>query len=182
LREWTPKVSPDSKWVYYVQVGDGAQKICRISIMGGETTVIATAPEKSRAGIHDISRKDGRLAVEFQLVGHPNPKRRISIISPSGRAPTTSIELPAASVTAAFGGAGFVRWSPDGQFLIFNVRNDNSATSLVSVPVSGRGTSRTLLTLAGRINIFEFSPDGKQLAYVRGTSTRDAVLITNSTN
>ena len=180
LREWTPRFSPDGKWVYYVQVhGDKPQEVRRISINGGEPTIIATGGRNTRVQIRDVNQKDGRIAVEFTQMGQPKPKRTITLISPTGR--QTTLELPQTAMAAAGPTPAFVAWTPDNKNLAFIGRTE-SASTITSVPANGKGGAKTLLTLPDRIRVFRFSPDGKSLAYVKETLTRDAVVITKKGN
>ncbi len=182
LREWTPEISHDGKWVYYVRVpepDDEPQAICKVSINGVDPVVVWTAPMHTRTWIHDISRTDGRLAFEVQTLRQPTPIRDLKVMAAVGGTPV-SITLPPALRTAPFGGP-IIRWSTDGRELIYSRRSDTT-TVLNTLSTDGKASTRELVTLPGRISIYEFSPDGKQLGYVKVNSTSDAVLVTNKRN
>jgi Tol biopolymer transport system component len=57
-------------------------------------------------------------------------------------------------------------------------RGTNSAVNIWAQPVAG-GPPRQLTHVPDEIIAYDWSPDGKQLAYTRSAATRDVVLISN---
>ena len=73
-----------------------------------------------------------------------------------------------------------VRWTPDGRGIAFTNLRDNG-TNIWTIAVDGNGEAKPLTNFRTE-SIFDFSwsADGRQLATTRGSSIRDAVLITES--
>lgn len=64
---------------------------------------------------------------------------------------------------------------PDGRSLVYFVRKDGG--NIWSQPIDG-GTPKQLTNFTGDgITSFDFSRDGKQIAFTRMTTTSDVVLI-----
>jgi Tol biopolymer transport system component len=69
-------------------------------------------------------------------------------------------------------------WSPDGRGLIY-LDSPAGVGNLWLQPLAG-GTPKQLTNFtSAQIYGFAWSPDGKQLAVARGTTSSDVVLITN---
>jgi Tol biopolymer transport system component len=70
-------------------------------------------------------------------------------------------------------------FSPDGKYLYYILKDrNNSIGVLYSVPVSSGSSTRLIVDVDGPVS---FSPDGKQIAFVRGSSTGErALMVANS--
>jgi Tol biopolymer transport system component len=178
--ELSPRISLDGKWVYYIQVPDKATepgRVCKVPIDGGEPICLATIKD---GRFLDISPRDGSIAYADVVPSQDNKTTRIAtVISPDGNPSKKILELP---VTTAPGGP--LRWSPDGLNIVFNdVVKNGLPTALGAIPVDRKGPAKLLFSFpAGIERIFEWSKDGKQLAYLMATTTSDVVLITNKGN
>jgi len=74
---------------------------------------------------------------------------------------------------------GFLRFSPDGKGIVYPVR-EKGVDNLWLQPLDG-GVGRQLTNFNSlKIYSYEWSPDGKSLALVRGDSPSDLVLIQNA--
>src|SRR5205823_4335673 len=99
------------------------------------------------------------------------------IMSPTDASDIKTLELPASSNT------GQVRWSSDGRYLTFRSSGENRSDDTIrAITVKGKVLSKPLFIPTVQIGNFEWSKDGRQLAYIRGTITSDAVLITKKGN
>ena len=177
LREWSPKISPDSKWVYYVQVSDQAGTLCKVSIDGGQPIVLARDPE-APGGINlvDVSR-DGRVVFEkvHGVVDHL--ERTLYVIPQGGGKPVKLLTLPP---TASEWGKTWWRFTPDGKSFAFKDTR-NGAANIWTIAADGKGKEKQLTnfspgSFAGR---FVWSPDGKQFLMLRGNLTSDGILISS---
>src|SRR5689334_16916970 len=75
---------------------------------------------------------------------------------------------------------GVLRWSPDGRRLTCLLwRGVGSSVNIWGQPILGRSL-RQITHVPDQIVAYDWSPDGKQLAYTRRLSTGDVVLITTS--
>jgi Tol biopolymer transport system component len=177
VREWFPRISLDGKWVYYMQVNeDGPQTLCKVSIDGGEPTVLATMPAGiGRSDFIDVAR-DGRIVYERNRWLNDHRERTLYVISPNGGPPISELRLP---LTAA--AVGIFQWMPDSKSFVFNDTRDGQA-NLWTIPANGKGKEKRLTNFGPGIGArgFKWSGDGKQLLLARGTRTSDGVLITNA--
>jgi Tol biopolymer transport system component len=75
--------------------------------------------------------------------------------------------------------SSFLRWTPDGKTLTYALwRGPGSPTNLWNQSVAG-GSPRQITNFPDSVIAYDWSPDGKQLAYTRSASIRDVVLISN---
>ena len=94
---------------------------------------------------------------------------RLAVIPSSGGEPTQRFAIPS-SVRSRY-----VRWTPDGKALAYI--DDREASNLWVQPLSG-GRARTWTHFrSGQIFYFDWSRDGKRLAFARGAVSRDVVMI-----
>jgi Tol biopolymer transport system component len=67
-------------------------------------------------------------------------------------------------------------WMPDGNAVIY-INTQNGISNLWQLPINGGAASAITSFTRHRLYDFAWSPDGKQLAVVRGRSNDDAMLI-----
>lgn len=172
--EWWARLSPDGRWIYYAALTSENEPstICRIPIDGGEPSIIAKIP----GGVpgFDISPRDGTIA--YRQTGKEQGKTvvKVHIIPPDGGEPLTTLTIPPTAVS-------LLRWTPDGRAVAFIDSRNNSA-NLWAVSLDGKGEAKPLTDFkTDSLQVsFAWSPDGKQLAVIRGTRITDAVLITET--
>ncbi len=168
-QEWSPNTSPDGKWVIYAGFDEKEFPTAwKVPIEGGTPVQVST----SEAFQVYVSPRDGKMA--FEPVDRPEGQVRISVISPVGGEPVKTLTLP--KTKASF----YVHWTPDERAIAFTDLRDNGA-NIWTIAVDGNGEAKPLTSFKTE-SIFDFawSADGKQLAAIRGTSIRDAVLITET--
>lgn len=180
----TPRISLDGKWVYYNETPKDIEvftekvpmRLYRVPIEGGEPEILATLRGFSR--YLDISRIDGRIVYEDSVPETDNKAHRMAnIISPDG-SNLKKIELP-----LTIGPGAPLRWTPDGRNIVFNDGIKNGLPrALGAIPVDGKGPAKLFLSFPAGIGLFEWSKDGKRLAYLMQTSTSEAILITRKEN
>jgi len=179
LREWTPRLSLDGKWVYYVEVSNASQRMCKVPIDGGEPITIARLNEK--LNIWDVSEKDGRIMVEYIPQG--DTVRHVVILAPDSVLAEGSTGWPPSAVKfdlPSYAG-GVLRFTPEGKYIAFRGKVDGRA-AVSTVGLDGRGKPKLMFFLDDPYHGFRWSPDGKQLANVKRTNMSDAIVITNSHN
>lgn len=74
------------------------------------------------------------------------------------------------------------RWTPDGAVIIYNLSHGgvlSGVTNLWSQSIEGGPAEQLTNFNSGTFFAFDWSPDGKQLAYGRGFVSSDVVLISN---
>jgi eukaryotic-like serine/threonine-protein kinase len=162
-----PACSPDSKTVFYTDMTVPAYM--KVSINGGQPERVTKDFAEFNAGF-DIAR-DGKTAVlgtyDFKV-----QRPTLSLISlDSGQVLRTFEYDPRRH--------GQPRFSPDGKNAVYPVR-EKGVDNLWQQPLDG-GPGRQLTNFTSlKIYSYQWSPDGKSLALVRGDSPSDLVLIQNS--
>ena len=157
-----PVVSFDGQWVYY---SDSQRQNFRIPVAGGTPepllAELTAGGRQLPPGFHEpIPSPDGRA-----LAGHyaePSGGERIAVLSTD----TTASERRFPSVPAT------ARWAPDGKSLVYTDR-----VNLFRQPISG-GPAVQLTRFPGdTLFSFALSTDQKHVAFVRGQTTSDVVLV-----
>jgi Tol biopolymer transport system component/TolB-like protein/DNA-binding winged helix-turn-helix (wHTH) protein len=167
--------TPDGKWVVYSS-GFG-KKLHKVPIEGGKPIELA-----DRTCIPSALSPDGRWIACHYLPEEGAPK--LAIIPFAGGPPVKVLELPSTVVCLRQPGhsnKGFLTpfsWTPDGRAVAF-VDNRDGVGNLWAQPIAGGAPVKLTHFTAEDIFYFAFSRDGRRIALARGTSTDDAVLITN---
>jgi Tol biopolymer transport system component len=160
-----PRCSPDGQWAVYLSMHANERTLWKIPIEGG-------APVQLRdkwTSLFAISR-DGK---SIACTGRDDPNMAKLVILPSqGGPPTKTFEFPSGFLSNT------VDWAPDGRSLAFSAAQ-KGVSNVWTQPLTG-GPPRQLTDFeTGSVSWLAWSPDGKHLAFVRYSSTSDAVLISN---
>jgi Tol biopolymer transport system component len=159
-----PVCSPDNKWVYFISLRDVA-KVARAPIDGGTSQIVSESPIS--ANTFDIS-PDGKLLV-FPTLEHSgeHKQRLVTVDLGSGHTAMKDFERGLFSL---------LHFSPDGKSIVYSAR-DAGVDNLWQQPLDG-STGKPLTNFKSEyIWDFRWSPDGKQLALVRGHTDSDVVLL-----
>ena len=163
--EFYPQCSRDGQWVVF-QSGHIDPKIWKVHIDGGEPVQLA----KTRASRPALS-PDGHTIAYSYLDLELNPSRwGIGIVSSEGGDRLKRFDFPPTVVYRA------VRWSPDGQSIAF-VNSPNGRSDVWLQPLDGSAPKQLTNFAAEQILAFDWSFDGRTLAFVRNVETSDVVLI-----
>ena len=164
FNEEFPKCSPDGKTVYFVDMATFA--FMKVPISGGKSERVSDAVMEYEAD-YDISR-DGKTAV-LGTYDFKASKPNISLLSlETGKIIGTLEYDPRQS--------GLVRFTPDGKSIVYVIR-EKGVDNLWSQPLDG-GRGHQLTNFPSlKIYSYQWSLDGKSLAFVRGDSPTDVVLI-----
>lgn len=177
-RDWSPRISPDGKWVYYMQAHvTGPSAICKISIDGGQPTVLPIDGPTPSIGI-DVSR-DGRLVYPKLTWGNDgHGDATFYVIPPTGGKPVSIIKARVETPQISM-----FRWAPDGKSIAYNDLR-NGAANIWTISADGKGKERQLTNFGAGppLTRFTWSKDGKQLLVSRVVPTADGILITNKGN
>jgi eukaryotic-like serine/threonine-protein kinase len=165
-RDLLPTCSPDGKALFYVDSTTAAYM--KVPIEGGNAERIST--DYAAAEGYDVAR-DGKTAV-LGTYDFKSQKPNILLVSlESGKALRTFEYDPRHR--------GELRFSPDGKGIVYPVR-EKGVDNLWEQPLDG-GPGRQLTNFTAlKIYSYQWSPDGKSLALVRGDSPSDLVLIQDS--
>jgi eukaryotic-like serine/threonine-protein kinase len=159
-----PSCSPDAKAVYYENALDG--KFMKVPIDGGNAEPATTARLAVNGGF-DFAR-DGKtiLAGTYDFKAqHPT----FSLL-----AGDTGQILRTFLYDSRYNGQ--VRFSPDGKSAVYPIR-DKGVDNLWSQPLDGTPGRQLTNFTSLKIYSYQWSPDGKSLALVRGDQPSDLVLI-----
>jgi serine/threonine protein kinase/Tol biopolymer transport system component/Flp pilus assembly protein TadD len=161
-----PQFTPDGKWVVYHHTGnDGLRTLWKVPVEGG-TPVQLT---RQLTMYPSVSPKDGRIACWFS-VDVAKPHWKLAIVPAEGGDPVQTFSVP-----TTVGPDTALRWTPDGKAITF-IDSRNGSSNLWLQPVDGSPAHALTSLKGGQIYSFSWSSDGT-LAYSRGLSTSDAVLL-----
>jgi serine/threonine protein kinase len=166
-RDMFPMCSPDAKTVFYMDMTVPAYM--KVSIDGGQPERVTKDFAEFNAGF-DVAR-DGKTVV-------------LGTYDFKAQRPTISlVSLDSGQVLRRFEydprHQGQPRFSPNGKGIVYPVR-EKGVDNLWLQPLDG-GPGRQLTNFSSlKIYSYQWSPDGKSLALVRGDSPSDLVLIQNS--
>jgi Tol biopolymer transport system component len=166
-RDYSPACSPDGKTVFYLDLTKGF--FMKVPISGGQPERVGTEIAEY-TGTFDIAR-DGKTAV-LGTYDFKAQKPNIAIVSlDSGQVFQTMEYDPRHN--------GQLRFSPDGKAIVYPIR-EKGVDNLWGQPLDGSPGRQLTNFTSLKIYSYQWSPDGKSLALVRGDSPSDLVLIQNS--
>lgn len=154
----SPSVTPDGRWVVYDATSVGVTRLFRVSIEGGTPEEVTAA-----SGHYPAVSPDGKAIAFLSYAGGTEPST-LAIVGTEGGT-LRRFRVPADAW----------RWEPDGRALIYI---DNTRSRFMRL-APDTGTPTPIATFSdGLIPVFDLSPDGKRVVFVRVTSQRDVVTIT----
>jgi Tol biopolymer transport system component len=171
--ETSPTISPDGKWVLYARVGGAKPTVWKVSIEGGDPVELT-----SKVAFNPMVSPDGKSVAYIYADSYDAfaPPNRIAIIPFEGGEPTKILSFREGSRTQTL-----AQWSPDGK-AIYYTSTLNNVTNIWSQPIDGGEPKQITQFKDGLMNGFAWTRDGKTLVCTRGSSTRDAVLISDVGN
>jgi len=169
--DYAENVSPDGRWVLFDSWRSGRKTPWKISIDGGEPTQVidkfTASPQLS---------PDGKwIAAYFQDEQAGSPWR-IMIAPLDGSASIKVIDPVAAPDRIAIDVG--ITWVPDGRSIWYVNTRDGTA-NLYSQSIDGGAAKQLTKFTDNGVGIFNFSRDGKTIAFMRGTIRSDVVLISD---
>ncbi|HEX7330870.1 MAG TPA: protein kinase [Pyrinomonadaceae bacterium] len=163
-----PRITPDGKWVVYHHIDRNKYSIRKVSIDGGEPTVLvgdrSTQPDVSPDGklVACFARRDGATAWE------------IVVVPIDGGPPSATFALPS-TVASEWPG---LRFTPDGTGLTY-VSTVQGISNVWHQPLTG-GEPKPLTDFKeNRIYFFDWSRTERKLVLVRGSETRDLIRVSD---
>jgi Tol biopolymer transport system component len=166
-RDFNPACSPDGKTVFYVDMTRNV--FMKVPINGGQPEQVGNEITDT-TGSFDIAR-DGKTAVlgtyDFKV-----QKPNITIVSLDSGQHLQTMEYDPRH-------HGQLRFSPDGKAIVYPIR-EKGVDNLWRQPLDGSPVRQLTNFTSLKIYSYQWSPDGKSLALVRGDSPSDLVLIQNA--
>jgi Tol biopolymer transport system component len=154
----------DGRWVIYESISDSDLR--KVSIDGGEPVHLV----KERVFSPSVSPKDGTIAGRYRK--DLSSPWTLALFSADGGDPFKSFEIPPGVLASS-------AWTPDGRSIIY-VLSRAETSALWSQSIAG-GPPQLLADFgAQQVYSLSLSPDGKTLAYSRGSFVRNVVLITDT--
>jgi eukaryotic-like serine/threonine-protein kinase len=175
----SPVCSPDEKWAYYWNLE--LQQIWRSPLNGpGRPEVLPNSlvPKTFPAGTGLSVSPDGKLLAcllaTVPTPEDPYPQYKIALVdlSPARGAP----RLLDADERISSAGLSF---APDGRAIAYPIR-ESGVDNLWLQPIGGAQGKQITSFASEQIFDFGWSPDGKSLAFLRGHTDSDVVLIHES--
>jgi Tol biopolymer transport system component/DNA-binding winged helix-turn-helix (wHTH) protein len=157
-----PHCTPDSKTIVYMHNAEGKNFAYRISIEGGEAEKITDAEI-----FNPRVSPDGKF-----IVGGVNSegKTKLAVFSIADGAAVKSFDVP-----PSYNFTGSIRWSRDGKSIIYR----DWADGIWSQSIEGGTPARLKGLPKEKLLQFDWSPDSKQIAFVRERIQSDLVLMTD---
>jgi Tol biopolymer transport system component/DNA-binding winged helix-turn-helix (wHTH) protein len=163
-----PSVSADGAWVYYESYdADGKPIVKKLPLAGGRSETVTTRLSRTPVASHT-----GDLLACYYWDEHTESPISVALVSTTTGALVGS--LPALSPTQRW---PFMRWSPDGKFLV-TVGRDGDSQNLWGYPVDG-GPPRAFTEFSDALDTFSFAwprLSGRMIV-ARGHASDDVVLI-----
>ena len=157
----SPQCTPDGQWVVY-QLGLSSFSV---PITGDGKAESVGSP--SAFALH-IAR-DGKSMAYIAVSAQAAPRLEIT---PFPHGPVLHhFDWPAQMDSAP-------RWTPDSRAVARSIIR-NSTSNIWAQPLAGGPAKQLTNFTSGRIFDFDWSPDGKYLAMIRGTVSREVVMIRN---
>ncbi len=168
-----PSFTPDGKWIIYRSVVSGRSHLFRISIDGGEPVTLQSSDESLRSG--EIGNEasvspDGKL-IALVYRAEPDRPNKIAIMPIAGGEVRVLCDLPSHY--------GHLRWTTDGQAIAY-ADKQNGKGNIWLQPIDGGAARQSTHWKADPIFSFDWSRDGRWVAYATGMVTSDVVLITDA--
>src|SRR5262249_8206776 len=159
-----PSFTPEGRSVIYKAVLSGIGHVCRVPIDGGEPVKVVEKPAAA-----PVVSPDGSLISVFCRVP-PDPANMLAVVPSTGGEPRVIRELPAHN--------GRFRWAPD-RALSWPGRYEGIGNVSIQ-PLDGSPPRALTRWSADPVFFFDWSRDGKWLAFSKGNSTSDVVLIADA--
>lgn len=173
----SPACSPDGKSVYYL---DGTRQMKRVGMAGSPESINVKIPNLDRIlGTFAFSPDGSRMAALVEVVDPTRNRAQerfavFDLLAPLSSAP--HLIVPAGPVNAGSMHGGGVRFSPDGNSLLYATRR-NGAWDLWAQPLDGSPGRSLTESSPDAISQFRLSPNGDRLAVGQVHAISDIVVL-----
>jgi WD40 repeat protein len=163
--------SKDGKWVYF---STRREKLQTGNLKRASTATWKVEDLGVQANSFTLSSDGSRLAIP-RLTGSStaNYQQKINIVD-------TSTLKVIREIPIGLSGTGALHFAPDNSTLIYN-RQDARADNFYRIPPDKNQAEQITHFPDRQLASFDYSPDGKRIALLRGREIRDMVLISDET-
>jgi len=165
LYEDWPDVSPDGKWVIYHASDTTGDRIWKISIEGGSPSLLS-----DKAARHPVFSPDGNLIACY--LREEGAAWELAVLPVAGGQPVKTFSIPATVADQWVG----PRWTTDSKAITY-VLTKGGISNIWNQPISGEAATQRTNFDQDQIFAFTWSPDGKNLALVRGVNAKSVILM-----
>jgi Tol biopolymer transport system component/DNA-binding winged helix-turn-helix (wHTH) protein len=166
--EQKPNISSDGQWLFYQIPGKSPTTIWKVSTDGGEPIQITTDN-----GTNPSVSPDGKQLAYIHRKESNNDTLDILVMSLENGQIIREFVLP----EDTFIGTHKILWTRDGQALIYTREKLDRIANIWIQPLDSSLPKQITNYNSERIFDFGWSPDGAQLAVIRGSWKNEAVLI-----
>jgi serine/threonine protein kinase len=166
------KCMPDGKWVYYEDWL--VPRVMRVPINGGTPEIVpgTSIPHTSFSSPGFATSPDGKwLAILLNQIDSHGSANKIALV-PLDAGPNPPVRLLDPDPRVALN----PQFTPDGRALVYPIR-ENGVDNLWFQPLDGSRGRQITSFETDAIEIFRFSPDGKNLGVFREHVESDVVLL-----
>lgn len=158
-----PCFSPDGKWVLFSDFGHGKLSLWKVPTDGGTPMQVT-----EKASWSPVVSPDGKLIACYYAADEMGVQVKLAVIPFEGGPPVKMFDIISPEV----------RWTTDGRSLTYIV-NRTGMSNIWKQPLDGGPATQLTDFKTDRIFWFDWSRDGKQLAFVRGAVSSDVVQISD---
>lgn len=156
-----PDCAPDGRWVHYGSWQTGKPTLWKVTMDGGEAQQIVAEYAHS-----PVISPDGKLVAYFHADDERDAQLTTVVAPLDGKMPSKEFEISSPPV----------RWNSADRALSYVV-NQGGSSNIWSQAIVGGAPQPLTDSRPGQILHFDWSPDGKRLAYARTAVFRDVVMI-----
>ena len=158
-----PNCAPTGGWVYYSSWNSGQPYLRKVSVDGGNPVEIT-----NRHVMRPVVSPDGKMIACIYWEADINTKVRIALLNAESGEIVKTFEMP----------LNLVRWTTDGRALAYADERNGIGNVWIQT-LDGRPPKQLTDFQMDKIFWFDWTRDGRQLAFARGTVTSDVVLISD---
>jgi len=165
-----PQISPDGSWLAFTSVGSGHwTALWKVSSHGGKPVEL-----NDKLWARPAISRDGKWIAGFyndRRLSTQTYPTSIAIIASEGGRPSKVIPIQASVLLSAG-----IRWSANNRDL-FYINRGPEGDNIWAQPIDGSAAHPVTHFQGLDLFTFDWSPDGKQLAFSRGVKASDVMLV-----
>ncbi len=168
-----PQITPDGQWVIYSTRGKGPPSLWKVSVEGGQGVQLTNKLMTHWPAVSPDGKWIACLSKEDSI----EEPMKLALLSAADASFSKTFDITE-GVAASPALPAVIRWTPDSQAVAYVVTK-NGISNIWEQPLSGGPPKKLTDFMADRIFWFDWSKDGKRLAYARGVLRNDVVLLEN---